>query len=314
MESENSADPPGGATDTHPEDSEGTSPAKSKQESIAPDGVAPDTSERSDRGSSDVSAEEEDPVIHEIPVFVSKGTPGLYLVQYPVRPASMPYSAGSVGRARLRPRNQQLELELAINTEGENYDRSRGEQIKLNVDGSESVGARGVAKDGGYFSSSLMDKQVLQGGAALPSCDRYALGILNDNELHLSPVKGVLALKPHLGYLDRGDRTAKQEGRLPGQDRDQEEEEEEETKPQAVTVKFAKGDLEKDKKRKEKSYDYAKARQDEEPWVDLKFNQLKSRRWEEESQAMFCSNMDEDVKNIEDDVQTYLQALKDSHG
>ena len=41
---------------------------------------------------------DDDPVIAEIPVFLSKGTPNdnLYLFQYPVRPANMPYSREAI--------------------------------------------------------------------------------------------------------------------------------------------------------------------------------------------------------------------------
>jgi hypothetical protein len=38
-------------------------------------------------------------------------------------------------------------------------------------------------------------------------------GILNDNELHLTEVKGVLSVRPNLTYLDKSDKRAKQEGR-----------------------------------------------------------------------------------------------------
>ena len=40
----------------------------------------------------------------------------------------------------------------------------------------------------------------------------YLTGILNDNELHLTEVKGVLSVRPNLTYLDKSDRRAKQEG------------------------------------------------------------------------------------------------------
>ena len=42
---------------------------------------------------------------------------------------------------------------------------------------------------------------------------RYAVGILNDNELHLTEVKRILHMRPCLNYLDKGDKTAKSEGR-----------------------------------------------------------------------------------------------------
>jgi hypothetical protein len=40
----------------------------------------------------------------------------------------------------------------------------------------------------------------------------HAAGILNDNELHLTEVKGVLSVRPNLTYLDKSDKRAKQEG------------------------------------------------------------------------------------------------------
>ncbi len=50
----------------------------------------------------------------------------------------------------------QIELELGIDTRGPNYDKSRGEQMALNVDG---PGASGDDK-ANYFHSDRMDKQV----------------------------------------------------------------------------------------------------------------------------------------------------------
>jgi len=252
--------------------------------------------------------EDLDPVVHEIPVFLSHGTP-LYLFQYPVRPASMPYDQAEVTRARFRPNNKQVELEIRLNTGTDNYDRSKGEQIKLNVDGSDT-GVRPLDKPR-TFSSDVMDKQVLSGTAAVSESGRYAVGILDDNELHLSRVEGVLSLRPSLGYLDKSDRTARSEGRLLDPD---EPSEEVDVKPEAVTVKFQRGDPERAKKWKEKSYEYQMAKVDEEPWVETKFNQMRGREWEEESQNMFCSTMDSDIKNLDLPPDKYLESLKDGLG
>jgi len=48
----------------------------------------------------EVEGEDEDPVVHEIPVFLSKGV-NCYLFQYPVRPASMPYDTADILASRL---------------------------------------------------------------------------------------------------------------------------------------------------------------------------------------------------------------------
>jgi len=246
-----------------------------------------------------------DPVVHEIPVFLSRGV-NCYLFQYPVRPASMPFDNTDVVRAKFRPNNQQVELELKLNTANANYDRSKGEQIALNTDGCQPGGPDRT------FQSSVMDKQVLCGTAAVTDPGRYAVGILDNNELHLTEVKGLLHLRPSLGYLDKSDRTAKSEGRVSA---DPDDPTETEVKPpEAVTVKFARGDPERNKKYKEKSYDYQMKRVEEEPWVETNFHQLKTGAWEEVSQRMFCGKMEHDVKSLDETPERYLYSLKDNEG
>eukprot|EP00092_Neocalanus_flemingeri_P009108 GFUD01009806.1.p1 GENE.GFUD01009806.1~~GFUD01009806.1.p1 ORF type:complete len:288 (-),score=74.70 GFUD01009806.1:67-930(-) len=246
-----------------------------------------------------------DPVVHEIPVYLSRGV-NCYLFQYPVRPATMPYDNTDVVRARFRPTNQQVELEMRLNTANANYDRSKGEQIALNTDG-----VHPAPTPDRTFQSSVMDKQLLTGTAAVTDSGRYAVGILDNNELHLTEVKGLLHLRPSLGYLDKSDRTAKAEGRVAT---DPDDPADNEVKPEAITVKFARGDPERNKKYKEKSYDFQMKRVEEEPWVEAKFHQMKTYNWEEVSQRMFCGSMDTDVKSLDETPERYLYSLKDAEG
>ena len=164
-----------------------------------------------------------DPVVRDIPVFLSKAG-SCYLYQYPVRPAHLTYDGSEVTRARFRPLNRQAQLELAINTKSDNYDESKGEQIALNTDGASGGSNK-------YFQSSKMDKQLLTGTSPVATTGRYALAILDNDELHLTPVKGVLQLRPSLGYMDKSDKTARNSG---------DNVDEEDNKPQAVTVRFTK--------------------------------------------------------------------------
>jgi len=254
-----------------------------------------------------------DPVVHEIPVFLAKGIQNLYLFQYPVRPAHMPYDGVEVSNARVRPNNKQVELELRINTTNANYDRSKGEQIALNVDGATTVGGGPAREDRPkVFQSTVMDKQVLVGSSAVSRTGRYAVGLLDDNELHLTRLEGVLSLRPSLGYLDKSDTRAKAEGRMAADPDDPVEPTD--VKPEPVTVKFARGDPERNKKYKEKSYDYQKKIQEEEPWVNTRFNQMKGKTWDVESQRMFCSAMDTDVREMDLGPGEYLLSLKDGTG
>ena len=54
----------------------------------------------------------------------------------------------------------QVELELQVNTANPNYDRSKGEQLALNVDGPKA----GSEDKPRVFQSMLMDKQVGRAG------------------------------------------------------------------------------------------------------------------------------------------------------
>ncbi|XP_023330513.1 DNA-directed RNA polymerase III subunit RPC5 [Eurytemora carolleeae] len=108
--------------------------------------------------------------------------------------------------------------------------------------------------------------------------------------MHLTQVKGVLSVRPNLNYLDKSDKRAKVEGRTVDPD-----DPETESKPEAVTVKFSKGENDRSLKWKEKSYSTMIKREEEEPWIDMKFNQVRSRRWDDESQNLFCEKMEENI-------------------
>ena len=125
--------------------------------------------------------------------------------------------------------------------------------------------------------------------------------------IELHPISSVLHLRPDLKYLDKSDKTAKAEGRTlddpddptaaaastsggqteggaPG-----------ELKP--VTVRFSKSGAggEAAKKNREKSYEYQMKKAEEEPWRVTRFHHVKSRRWEDETQLLFCRKMDEEA-------------------
>ena len=54
--------------------------------------------------------------------------------QYPLRPAHLSYDTSGVVGARVKPRQQKMEIDVAIPTHGEHYSRSRGEQMARAVD------------------------------------------------------------------------------------------------------------------------------------------------------------------------------------
>ncbi len=133
----------------------------------------------------------------------------------------MSYDSSTVIASRVKPGQQQVELTVALDTDTANYDRSKGEQVALNVDGSDAR-AKTADPDAMLYPSGIMDKQVLSSAKSVPDPSRYAVGILGGNEFHLTPIASILTIRPDLKYLDKSDRTARAEGRpLPGDGADE---------------------------------------------------------------------------------------------
>jgi len=237
----------------------------------------------------------------------------------------------------VKSKQQQVEITLGLNTNSSNYDESKGEQIALNVDGCDAHNTsdkfRSRSKSGKINKSSndsdlnfpdgRMDRQVLTSSRAVQDTSRYAVGILDQNELHITPIEGVLSLRPSMEYLDQSDKTAKAEGRglLTDNDIDDVKEssgmfsdgEDGDSDMKAVTVRFARGgqnEKEKYAKMKEKSYEYQQKKLKEEPWINTNFHNLKSPKWEEQSQKLFCRKMDEEIVNLNSTPTAYLSLLK----
>ncbi|KAG9441022.1 hypothetical protein H6P81_016876 [Aristolochia fimbriata] len=124
-----------------------------------------------------VEEELEDRVVREIDVFFTPapvdGNGQLYVLQYPLRPSWRPYE--NFQEVRLKQKQPQLEIDLEMSFEGQNYDPEILQRLKLK-------------------------KQTLSSSKA-PLVTGYAVGILKQNKLHLSPVHSVFQLRPSMEYL-----------------------------------------------------------------------------------------------------------------
>jgi hypothetical protein len=131
-------------------------------------------------------------------------------------------------------------------------------------------------------------------------------------------LSGILSLRPSLTYLDKSDKTAKAEGRPRLVESSQDEEEEDDPKIEAVQrvgVRFLKGssaDSDRAQKRREKSFEYQQKVAREEPWTTTEFHHVKSEKWREESQKLFCKHMDDEAIVGLPNQNEYLSQLKDS--
>ncbi|KAM3826524.1 DNA-directed RNA polymerase III subunit RPC5 isoform 1-T1 [Vipera latastei] len=223
--------------------------------------------------------EEDDPIIQEIDVYLAKSlSEKLYLFQYPIRPASMTYDEVTHLSAKIKPKQQKVELEMAIDTSNSNYCRSKGEQIALNVDGT-------CTDETNTFSSKLMDKQTFCSSQTTSNISRYAAAIYKRGELHLTPLNGILQMRPSFAYLDKAD--AKYREREAANEHGDSSQDEAEEDVKQITVRFSRPESEQARQRRVQSYEFLQKRQAEEHWVHLHYYGLKDSRSEHERQYLF---------------------------
>ncbi|XP_066587865.1 DNA-directed RNA polymerase III subunit RPC5 [Prorops nasuta] len=246
----------------------------------------------------------DDSVVKEIPVFLSKALADkLFIFQYPVRPAREGYDKATFLKSAIKPENQEVRLEIAIDTESINYDGKKGEQIAINADGSKNE----KDDDERVFDSHLMDKTVLTSSRALPHCSNYAVGVLQDGELHITPLKGVIQMRPQFNYLDKSDKRVREESKNLGEDVTEEDE-----GLKQVNVTFARQKPEFLKKMQEQSFQHHSQKSMEERWIHTNYAAANSSQAELTRLEMFCSTTDETVNALNLAPYQYLEVLAPS--
>uniref|UniRef100_A0A8C2H0U3 DNA-directed RNA polymerase III subunit RPC5 C-terminal domain-containing protein n=1 Tax=Cyprinus carpio TaxID=7962 RepID=A0A8C2H0U3_CYPCA len=204
------------------------------------------------------SGDDDDPIIQEIDVYLARSlVEKLYLFQ--------------------------VELEVAMDTMSPNYCRSKGEQIALNVDGTSS-------EDPSVYSTKMMDKQAFSSIQATTNTSRYAAAVFHKGELHLTPLQGILQMRPSFTYLDKAD-TKHREREAANEAGDSSQDEAEDDVKQ-VTVRFSRPESEQARQRRIQSYEFLQKKQAEEPWVHLHYHGVKDGRSEHERQYLYCQAMD----------------------
>ncbi|XP_053607153.1 DNA-directed RNA polymerase III subunit RPC5 [Plodia interpunctella] len=209
--------------------------------------------------------EEDDPVVQEIPVYLSQAlAENLYIYQYPVRPANRDWKDVKVVNASIKPKNKLVRLEVGLDTSSDKYCDSKGEQIAINTDGYQESSWHIKEKDKSqYFRNGIMDKIVYESSTPCRDTQHYAVAILQDKELHCTPIQGIIQMRPSYSYYDRQDKRKQDKNKAEDSD-----EEEKEPEAQQVTVKFARQETEVAKKAREKSYEALSQKVAGEPWYD----------------------------------------------
>ncbi|RUS29318.1 Sin-like protein conserved region-domain-containing protein [Jimgerdemannia flammicorona] len=221
--------------------------------------------------------DDDDEVIREIPVFLSQQLAKyLYLLQFPVR--NFPFTPGSGPiAARIKPISQLVELDLPLDTRSSMYSEERGKDLAkgtndkpirtaLDKDDDDSVRVKKKEEE------EMLDRQTLS-SCLVPNQTNYMVGVIKDNELHLTPVRSTVQLRPSLKYLDKIDEKTKAANKK-ASDEDNKEERakktaEAENKAKAVQISVKSSNP--DQLQRKNIYSMAHRMAEEEAWTKLTY-------------------------------------------
>ncbi|EDW70102.1 DNA-directed RNA polymerase III subunit RPC5 [Drosophila virilis] len=234
--------------------------------------------------------DEEDPIVEEIPVFLSKNLQdNLYLFQYPTKTQLLNHDDAVVVNCCVKPFTQEVKVDFGLNIESNHYDRFKGEQFAVAADGKNTYGAatpKGAERP--TYKRGIVDKQAFTSTRSLTDISKYVVGIYTDKELHLSPLASIVQLRPSLNYFDKEDKRRKAEQKAQTEDVDDEE------VAQQVTVKFARGTgagaAAKKTKEQRGTYDNFVQRIVDEPWCESYWHARSTPTAELERQKLYSTN------------------------
>ncbi|XP_046406356.1 DNA-directed RNA polymerase III subunit RPC5-like [Ischnura elegans] len=238
-----------------------------------------------------------DRVVFEAPVMLSTSlAKKLYLYQYPVRPKHLKYDELPIVRSKIKPHHQEVELELQLNTRSPNYDVGKGEQIVLNCSS-----AKGQPESSEY-ESGMMDKHILRSGPrVVENACSYCIGVFQDGELLVTPIRGIVQLQPSFPYLDAD--------RQPKEDAKEVEDENAEEDAQKINVKFARQESDRFKKAREMSFGFLNKKRAEEQWFSTNFYNSQSEEAEQERLKLLSFSTQNEVTGLDIEKTDYMKNL-----
>lgn len=163
--------------------------------------------------------EEEDEILAEYPIYLSTElSKYLYNFQYPMR--STPFTnKNGPNAARLKPKSKMVELDIPLDTRSPHYSTERGEDFAMGLNDKtiktaydrrmeeheEELLNRGSKKNSNNNrEEELLDKMTFT-STEVPGQTRYVVGVIRDEELHLTPLNSTVQLRPGFKYIDKMD-------------------------------------------------------------------------------------------------------------
>ncbi|CAG9770968.1 unnamed protein product [Ceutorhynchus assimilis] len=247
--------------------------------------------------------DDDDPVVREIPIIHAKKLEEmLYLFQFPFKRKNCT-DEEVIKKCKFKPENQEVMLEMAINTESPNFDSGRAELIAHEIDG--DINSKTRKDKNIYFENEIVDKVFLKSSQCVKDGDNYAVAAFNGKEIHLTSIKEIYQFRPHFPYLDKG--LQKKKDILNNADSD--DEKAGPSKAEHVTVKFKQSQDSDKKQLQEMSYQALQAKKDQEPWIECTWHDENSTFSNVERLKLISDNLFETGQAQSLSKQEYLKLL-----
>lgn len=149
----------------------------------------------------------------------------LFILQYPSKKPEFNFDNANVVKSCIKPINQDIKIDFELDTASQHYDSFKGEQFAIAADGHKSSRTEKPS-----FRSGTMDRQSFVSTKPMENVNKYVVGMYQDKEIHVSPLTGILQMRPSFSYFDKSDKRNKAEQKAEN-DADLDEEE-----PKQVSV------------------------------------------------------------------------------
>nr|CAI5834613.1 unnamed protein product [Callosobruchus analis] len=205
------------------------------------------------------SDDSDDPIVREIPILHSSHLENsLHLFQFPLQRQDSK-DEQIIRKCFVKPKNEEIQLELAIDTNSPNFDFDRAEFI-----------VKGMIQDNSDkeqpFKNKIVDRVLLQSQKTIKDANKYAVATYNGREIHLTALKGIYQFRPIFPYMGKGQKRKTET--------DANQDSDEEAGPsgaQQVTVRFKSLD-----EKKQHSYRMLQSKKADEPWIECEWNKSDS--------------------------------------
>ncbi|KAL7320917.1 hypothetical protein PS15m_000754 [Mucor circinelloides] len=246
--------------------------------------------------------EEQDEILAEYPIYLTTElSKYLYMFQYPMRSTPFTSKTGP-SAARLKPRSKKVELDLPLDTRSTHYSTERGEDFAMGLNDKtiktaydrrmeehEEELSMGHSYKAPKKEEELLDKMTMT-SIDVPSQTKYVIGVIRDEELHLTPINTTIQLRPGFKYIDKIDEKWKAANKRI-QDVEKLEEKKRGTDPNtAQTLQVSVKNTEREGNMRKNLYSMAVRNAEEEDWQPIVYYDENSLQAEKVSEKLYATS------------------------